>query len=99
MPIICPKSWSSNRKMVLALTETPTQSLRVVVEDGARDAALEAAARSMIEFMHRSFELCLPVEGHSRDIAPALGQMLLEIADVLFHVSVLTWKIRGNGSA
>jgi len=39
----------------LALVEGPTQALRVVMEDGTGAAALEAAARLLIEFVGGEF--------------------------------------------
>ena len=56
-------------------------------------AALEAAPRSMIEFMHGDFDLGDPVPWHGWDLAPPLIQMLLAIADAFFHATIVAWKM------
>jgi len=47
-----PKILEQQPENGLALAQVPTQSLRLVVEDGAGNAAFKAASRSMIQFLH-----------------------------------------------
>jgi hypothetical protein len=51
-----PKFLEQQSENVLALGSGPAQALGVVMEDGAGNAAFEAAPRSMIEFMHGDFD-------------------------------------------
>ena len=73
-----PKILEQQPENGFALAQGPTQSLRVVMEDGAGGAAFERAPAAMVEFVDRSLDLRDPMQRDAWDFAPALLQVLLE---------------------
>src|SRR5208283_2622044 len=76
-----PKILEQQSENGFALAQGPTQSLRVVVEDSAGGAAFETTPAAMVEFVDRSLDLRDPMQRDAWDFAPALLQVLLEIAN------------------
>jgi hypothetical protein len=68
----------------LTLALVPTQTLGVVMEDGAGGAALEAAPRSVIEFVGGDFGRQGQIHRHARRGWLPWSQSGFELADALF---------------
>jgi len=77
----------------LALAFGPTQALGVVMEDGASGAAVEAAARLMVEFMSGQFDGQGEVGGDRKLGSSALVQGGFEVADAFFHGAVVAREV------